>query len=376
MNLVIDASNIRQGGGVTHLQEVLKTADFKKHGFSKVTVWAPQNTLDRIGELPLLERKAHPLIEKSGWTAMWFRMRVLDRLIAPDTDLLWCPGGTCLSSFRPYVTMVRNFLPFEAVERDRFKYSKTWLRYLYLGYVQTKSFKRAKGLIHISHKTHEVINEQMDIVGVEQTTIHHGLNPRFYMAPREQRDFTDFTTQQPARLLYVSPINHYKHQDKLVQAVALVRGKGIPIQLDLVGPAFSAAKANFDRVVQDCDPGAEWIKWHGEVPYAEVQNYYRDADLYPCMSSCETFGMILLEAMASGLPILCSNKSALPEIQGGSCPEVDPEDVNAVAEGLELMIRDRVLREKSAQQAFERAQSFTWKQCAEKTFAFLVECAK
>lgn len=196
------------------------------------------------------------------------------------------------------------------------------------------------------------------------------------MAPREQRDFADFTTQQPARLLYVSPINHYKHQDKLVQAVALVRGKGIPIQLDLVGPAFSAAKANFDRVVQDCDPGAEWIKWHGEVPYAEVQNYYRDADLYPCMSSCETFGMILLEAMASGLPILCSNKSALPEIQGGSCPEVDPEDVNAVAEGLELMIRDRVLREKSAQQAFERAQSFTWKQCAEKTFAFLVECAK
>lgn len=376
MHLVIDASNIRKGGGVTHLQEVLNAANFEKHGFSKIIVWAPKRTLDRIGDVQGLEARMHPYIEKGGWYAYWFRKRVLDQLIDPATALLWSPGGTCISRFRPYVTMVRNFLPFEKEERDRFKYSKAWLRYLYLYRVQVKSFLGAEGLIHISQKTNEVINDLVDLSGVKQTTIHHGLHGRFHLPPREPRAFEAFTEEDPVRLLYVSPINHYKHQGKLVAAVAQVRAKGIPIQLDLVGPAFPAAKVNFDRVVEKHDPAKDWVKWHGEVAYHEVQNYYRNADLYACMSSCETFGMILLEAMASGLPILCSNRSALPEIQGGTCPDVDPEDVDAVAAGLERMIRDKVLRAECAQAAYERAQTFTWDKCAEETFKFLAQCAR
>lgn len=375
MNLVIDASNIRKGGGVTHLEEVMRAADFTKHGFSKVELWAPRSTLDRIGELPLLHRHSHPLIEKGGWYAYWFRKHTLDTLLDPSTDLLWAPGGTCISRFRPYVTMVRNFLPFEDKERDRFKFSLAWLRYLYLGQTQAKSFKQATGLIHISHKTAEVINKKIALPGVRQTTIHHGLNQRFHLKPLKQREFTEFSETEPVRLLYVSPINHYKHQDKLVRAVALVRAKGIPVRVDLVGPAFPAAKRIYDRVVSECS-AHDWVHWHNEVPYQEVQKYYQNADLYACMSSCETFGMILLEAMASGLPILGSNKSALPEISGGTCPEVDPEDVNAVAAGLEKMIRDRVLREKSAWSAYERAKTFSWEKCAEATFSFLAECAK
>lgn len=375
MKLVIEASNIRKGGGVTHLQEVLNAADFTKYGFSKIVLWAPQSTIDRVGVINGLESKTHPLIEKGGWSAYRFRKFVLDQLIGSDTDLLWAPGGTCISSFRPYVTMVQNFLPFEKEERDRYKYSKAWWRYMYLEHVQAKSFKQARGLIHISHKTDEVINGKINLSGVEQVTIHHGLNERFHLAPRPQRECEEFTEEKPARILYVSPINYYKHQDKLIQACAMVRANGLPLQLDLVGPAFPPAKVAFDRIMAVCDPGGDWVHWHNEVPYNEVQNYYRNADLYACMSSCETFGMILLEAMASGLPVLCSNKSALPEIQGGTCPEVDPENVSAVARNLEEIIRSRSLREKCASAAYERAKSFTWAKCADQTFAFLACCA-
>lgn len=375
MNLEIDASNIRKGGGVTHLQEVLNAADFKAHGFDKVTVWAPRKTLDRIGHVLGLEGRSHPLIEKGGWSAFWFRKRILDQLIPEDTDLLWAPGGTCISSFRPYVTMVRNFLPFEKKERDRYKYSKHWFRFIYLAHFQARSFKRASGLIHISQKTNEVINAQIDLGGVRQVTIYHGLNDRFHLAPRAQRDFSEFTREHPARLLYVSNISPYKHQDTLVRAVALLRGKGMPVRLDLVGSALPSAKIKFFQAVKECDPDNEWVHWHGEVPYDEVQNYYRNADLYPCMSSCETFGMILLEAMASGLPILCSNKSALPEIQGGTCPDVDPEDIQSVAEGLERMLLSKELRAECAQAAYKRAQSFSWAKCADETFGFLAKCA-
>lgn len=376
MHITIDASNLRKGGGVTHLQEVLNVVDLQEHGVDKITVWAPKTTLDRIGDLPNVVMKSHPWIDRGRWHGVWFRKRYLDNVIDPDTDLLWAPGGTYLGKFRPYVTMVRNFLPFDKPSRDRYKHSREWYRLKYLCHVQTKSFENASGLIHISEKTNEVINSITRLDNVRQTTVHHGLNQRFLLKPRAQRSFDSFTEDEPVKLLYISHINHYKHQDKLVEAVARVRAKGIPVQVDLVGPAYPPAKRKFDAVADRLDPTRSWINWHNEVPYAQVQQYYAKADLYAFMSSCETFGIILLEAMASGLPILASDRSAIPEINGGTCPEVDPEDVDAVAAGLERLIRDKHLRETCAQAAYERAQSFTWKKCADETFAFLSKVAE
>lgn len=375
MHLTIDASNLRRGGGVTHLEEVLRAVNLREHGFDKVTLWAPQKTLERIGEHAGLHGRSHTLIDKGRWQGEWFRKRMLDKLIEPDVDLLWAPGGTYLGRFRPYVTMLRNFLPFDKPERDRFKYSTAWLRLLYLNRAQSRSFLRADGIIHISQKAHDVLNEQLDLSQVRQTVIYHGLSQRFLMPPRQQLSFEAFNEERPVRLLYVSHINHYKHQTKVVQAVARVREKGIPVELNLVGPALPAARPIFDNVVARCDPQGKWVRWHGEIPYAEVQRFYHEADICAFMSTCETFGNILLEAMASGLPILCSDRSALPEVHGGTAESVNPEDVEAVAAGLERLIRDQDLRARLAQAAYERAQTFSWEKCAGETFAFLRQCA-
>lgn len=373
MNLFIDASNLRRGGGVTHLEEVLKTRAYEEYGIKQITIWAPEKTLDRIGDLPRLERRSHRLIDAGRWQGVQFRKRHLDKLVDAGTDLLWAPGGTYLGRFRPYVTMLRNFLPFDKPERDRFKYSRDWVRLMYLRRAQAKSFEPADGLIHISQKAHDVLNGLLDLRNVRQTVIHHGLSERFLMAPRKQAPFEAFTPERPVRLLYVSHINHYKHQDKLVEAVARVRAKGIPVELNLVGPALPRAKPKFDAACARFDPEKIWVRWHGEVPYAEVQRFYHEADVCAFMSTCETFGNILLEGMASGLPTLTSNRGALPEVAGGACEEVDPENIAAAAAGLERLIRDCDLRERRARAAYERAKTFTWDRCANATFEFLRE---
>ncbi|MDF3130409.1 glycosyltransferase family 1 protein [Kiritimatiellaeota bacterium B1221] len=374
MKLFIDGSNLRQGGGVTHLQEVLAAAKHKNYGFETIVVLVPTSTKARITEMDTVKCTTHPEVDRGGWRTEWFRRAHLSAMLE-GCDLLWVPGGTYSGGFTPYVTMVRNFLPFDIPERNRFKYSKTWLRYVILKHLQLKSFKRAAGLIHISEKTQEVISDYAELPGVQQTVIHHGLNERFLHAPRPARAFSKFTPETPARLLYISPINLYKHQDVLVKAVYKLRQKGIPIQLDLVGPVFQPAGSRLDVVLEELDPQREWVTVHGKVPYAEVTDYYRNADLYVCLSSCETFGMILLEAMGAGLPILCSNKSALPEIHAGACPEVEPEDVDAVEIGIENLLRSPEQRGQIAQQAYERAKEFSWQTTAERTFAFLREVA-
>ena len=370
MHLVIEASNIRKGGGLTHLQEVLHAVDLDHFGIDKITIWGPRRTLDQIGESKGIVLRTHPWIEKGGGWSYWFRKKLLDRQLDSSVDLLWAPGGTYTGRFQPYVTMVQNFLPFDKIERGRYRYSSAWLRFLLLEKLQLRSFKHANGLIHISKKCDEVINTLVDLTHVKQTLIYHGINERFFHEPRPQREFNSFTADDPARLLYVSTIDLYKHQDKLLRAAATLRVK-IPVRLDLVGSAYPPALRNLERLADSHDPQRKWIHWHGEASYRDVEKFYQNADLYACLSSCETFGMILLEAMASGLPILCSNRSALPEIHAGTCCSVDPENVESISKELAVLLQSRESRAFYANRAYQRAHDFSWTKCAYETFSFL-----
>src|SRR5713226_6986202 len=74
MRLGVDASNIRAGGGVTHLVELLRSADPPAHGFSQVIVWSGQATLDRIEDRPWLVKSSQPMLGRSlPYRAFWQR---------------------------------------------------------------------------------------------------------------------------------------------------------------------------------------------------------------------------------------------------------------------------------------------------------------
>lgn len=376
MHLFIDASNLRKGGGVTHLEELLAVLEPNRFAIERITVWAPSETAKRIGLNDRVHFRTHYLIDRGGLWAQLFRKYLLDSYIESDVDLLWAPGGVYTGKFRPYVTMVRNFLPFFKEECDRFKYSTNWLRLRWLRRNQLKSFVNATGLIHLSQTSLAVMNKIADFGQTRQEVIPHGLNNKFLIRPRRQREVEEFSDTNPVKLLYVSTIYNYKHQDNLIKALISLRRKGLPVVVDFVGAQYIPYMRYLKELVKRADPNFTYFRFHNEVRYEGIEQFYKEADLFVFLSSCETFGMALLEAMASGLPVLCSNKSALPEISGGTCPEVDPEDVNAIAAGLDQMIRNRALREKSAWAAYERAKTFSWEKCAEATFSFLAECAK
>lgn len=376
MHLTIDASNIRKGGGVTHLREVLGKLDAVDHSIQSIHLWAPRKTLEVLPDHPRINKMEHRLIDAGRLQGEFFRRRILDDRMTPDTDLVWSPGGTYYGSFRPAVTMLRNLLPFDDVARNRYRYSKDWLRLVYLRRQQIASFERATGVIFVSEEARRVVNRSKPLILQEQAVIHHGIGSRFFMSPRPQREAGEFSAENPARVLYVSRLNRYKHHDILVKAVHQLRTQGLHIELNLVGSATPPRRRDFELILSSLDPDRSWVRWHHEVPYEEVQKFYHEADICTFMSSCESFGNILLEAMAAGLPILASNRSAAPEINGGTCPEVDPEDSRAVAVGLRELIENKKAREVCAAAAFARAQTFSWTKCASQTFRFLDSCAK
>src|SRR5436190_5296084 len=105
IRIAIDASNIRVGGGVTHLVEILREADPATHGFEKILVWACAATLAKLEDRPWLEKRTDPALEANLFKRIaWQRRTLPDLLRAERADLLFVPGGSIVARFRPVVT--------------------------------------------------------------------------------------------------------------------------------------------------------------------------------------------------------------------------------------------------------------------------------
>jgi len=372
MIIGIDAANIRSGGGLTHLVEILRNVDPSNYGFTKVIVWAGSQTLNQIDDRPWLVKSFQPLLSKTLPFRFYWQIFKLPHLIrSARCNLLFIPGGICFIDFCPIVAMSQNLLPFDWCELKRYGFSFTSFRLLILRQIQAKTFRKADGVIFLSHFAHDLVSKLLKDNFGHKKIIYHGVNDKFYLPPREQKPIDNFSFERPFRILYVSIVDVYKHQWHVVDAVAQLRANGFPVALDLVGPSYQPA---LNRLWESLDRVAvpqEFVTYKGSVNHSKLHAHYAEANLFIFASSCETFGQILTEAMFAGLPIACSNRSVMPEILGDAGLYFDPENPDDIKDALCELINSPELRVKFANASFARAQAFSWNLCAAETFGFL-----
>jgi glycosyltransferase involved in cell wall biosynthesis len=109
----------------------------------------------------------------------------------------------------------------------------------------------------------------------------------------------------------------------------------------------------------------------GPVPDRELAVLYRSAACFAMPSLYEGFGLPVLEAMASGTPLMSSDRSSLPEVAGEAALYFDPESVEEMSAAMERMLTDSALRERLIKKGLEGARRFSWHQCACTTLAAL-----
>ncbi|NCD09644.1 MAG: glycosyltransferase family 1 protein, partial [Negativicutes bacterium] len=143
MILGIDASNIRSGGGLTHLKELLSHATPQDYGFSKVIVWSCRATLEQLPDVSWLEKKHVSFLDRNLIIRILWHYFIMPKVVNVNCDLLFVPGGNFHGSKVPFVAMSQNLLPFDDVERKRFRFTWTGIRLFLLKYGQLISFNKA-----------------------------------------------------------------------------------------------------------------------------------------------------------------------------------------------------------------------------------------
>jgi alpha-1,3-rhamnosyl/mannosyltransferase len=107
----------------------------------------------------------------------------------------------------------------------------------------------------------------------------------------------------------------------------------------------------------------------GVVPDQELVTLYQQATIFVFPSLYEGFGLPVLEAMACGIPIICSNTSSLPEVVGDAAVTIDPRKPEQLAAALSDLLRSPARRHDLAAKGLARAKTFTWERTAAETIA-------
>lgn len=366
MKIAIDASNIRDGGGVTHLLELLKVSNPSEYHFDEVVVWSNEKTLAQLPRAPWLSCRHQPLLDKSLLHRIFWQMVVFPQLLTKEYQLLFVPGGSYRGRFRPFITMCRNMQPFSMVEIFRYWFNLKFWRLLLLRQVQKFTFRRASGLIFLSKYAKQEVSKAIGKEHLSSCIIPHGVSDIF-RRPRQDSDKLkeDFT------LLYVSRIDAYKHQWHVIDAVAQLRKQGYRLQLQIIGPAYPKMLQKLKHAMNKHDPKHEFVQYLGAIAYEDLPTYYSAADAFIFASSCENFPNILLESMSAGLPIACSNMGPMPEILGDAGVYFHPEHPSEIASAVKTLVDNEDLRKQLAEKAQQYSLRYSWEKCARETFSYL-----
>ena len=371
MRLGIDASNVRSGGGIIHLQKILEQAEPKKHLINRVVVWGGDTPLDNLPDKPWLELRKIPNLNQQTSQRLFWQQTKLGKLAHEYCDLLFVPGGLYLGGFSPYVTMFQNMQIFESKERIREGFSKEWLRISLLKWAQSRTFRKASGLICLSEYSHNYLTQHHSFV-IDQTPVQ--LIPHGTEKVKNEHILSDIKRNPingTIKLLYVSTVKKYKHQWNLIDAVGLLRKEGISVELHLVGGGDSQALEIMRDAIHRNKSEKNFIFYHGGLPYEQTLEWFHKADIFVFPSTCETFGISLLEAMTAGLPIASSDRGPMPEVLKDAGLYFNPESVTSIKNCLRYMIENPDLMQSLGSKAKKYSENYSWGKCADETFAFL-----
>ncbi len=175
--------------------------------------------------------------------------------------------------------------------------------------------------------------------------------------------------------LYVGTIQPRKNLARLIEAFARLNHQDA-VDWDLV-LAGKQGWLSADLYAAAVRHGVgDRVHFPGYLPDDQIDALMEGARFFAFPSLFEGFGLPILEAQQKGIPVMCANSSALPEIAGDAALLVDPVDVDAIADAMLQLSQDEALRQRLIAAGHENVKRFSWQKAAQETLAVLKKSAK
>jgi glycosyltransferase involved in cell wall biosynthesis len=380
IRLFLNALGASAGGGLTYIRNVLPSLAPRDDVRTTVLVsGALRDQIEKSSRITVLRTDS----PSTAGRRFWYEQRCLPSLIRnSDADVLLSAGNFALyRSPVPQILLSGNALytssDFLRDLRNRGDY-RLWLDTELKGMFARSSVRAADFTVAPSAA---FASELRQWTGKDVVSVHHGFNPAIFFrdqSPLPQKVEARFAkTEGSLRLLFVSHFNYYRNFETLIRATEILKRELHPRTVRLILTCrLNSRDLSKNDDPENANPGSynahetaelmrhfcleEEVVELGAVPYASLHHLYRACDLYVTPAYVETFAHPLIEAMASGLPVVASDLAVHKEICGEAAryfPRFSPEKL------AEAVIRVTRSKEQSAAMreiGLLRSRDFSW----------------
>ena len=268
-------------------------------------------------------------------------------------DVLFNPGFTA-----PALAPCRCVTVFHDLQHKRHPEHFRWFDLPFWQLLLWVSAHRSQTLIAVSEATRADLLHFYGVPEAKIAVVPHGVDNALFGLRRLQIE---------PFVLCVSTLHPHKNMERLIRAYARKKR-----DYWLVIAGFRGFRAQAIEQLVDQLALGDHVRITGWIGRQELYRLYDRALAFIYPSTFEGFGMPVLEAMAAGVPLACSNIAPLREVAADAALYFDPLDEDALAAALDRIVSDEGLQTRLAQAGRERARNFTWQRSAQKTLEVLL----
>ena len=358
--IVIDASRHRSGGAITYLKNFLKHLNLKNTKIKTIIIFSHKNILKQIPDRPFLIKCSHPLLEMNIFFQIIWQLIFLPIYLKKNKiAILYSANSSTFCNHLQSIVFNQDILSFDKQALYQIPFSLAKIRLYLIKFLQIRSLNNANEVIFLSKYTKNIISKNLK-KKINYSIINHGIEKNIKKIGEKNCNnaLWDYNLKKKIKIVYVSPLFLYKNHLTVIKAYARLKKNYNNLDIKFIGSYKHNLKL-FNNIINE---NSLINKSHflGEVNRKDVIKYLIKSDIFVFASSSETFGISLVEAMAIGIPIVCSNKSSLPEILQNGGLYFNPKNDLQLSNQIELLIKNKTLRKKKSEQARNVASQYSW----------------
>ncbi|WP_440679464.1 glycosyltransferase [Candidatus Pelagibacter sp. HIMB1517] len=367
MNIFFEATNIKEGGALSHLINLVEAADPKKNNFKKIIILSSKKTLSLIPKNKHILKIENKVANKHYFIRFLWQIFFLKKILKKhNVNLIFCLSGAFFIKGYKYVLLNQNFLPFDYQNLRKYFFSPSIIRLLLLRFAFFYSIRNASGVFFLTNYVKKIIIKQLpkkyQIKKNFFFIIPHGIKKNNFIAKKSNKKI---------KIIYLSNLDYYKNQIELLNIFKKFYSEKIKLKLDFYGSYDFDYYKKFIKIKRKlCLPNS-YVEYKGLKDRHLIIKKIKEYDIFLFASSCESFAVSILDALAAKLPIIINDIPVVREILGKSAYYFNIKDSHKAYLKILKFVSNSKLRNKYSKLSYQKYPQYSVKKNVYKTFKCL-----